>query len=241
MGWSTREVAKLAGTTLRTVRHYPDIGLLEEPERLPNGYKSYRTVHLVRLLEIRRLTRLGLSLSAIARVLNDSDDLEKTLDAVQADVAETIAQLQLVQKEIAQLRRTPTDTDLPFGISVAAKDAELSDADRSPYAVITQVAGDQGHDHWSALLKGTPRTLAADEFDALPADADEETRCRLAEKMAPDTAALLAEHPLLADARPRSIREQSTFARAVIEAMMDLYNPAQLDVIARIWRAIGIV
>jgi DNA-binding transcriptional MerR regulator len=241
MGWSTREVAKLAGTTLRTVRHYHDIGLLEEPERLPNGYKSYRTVHLVRLLEIRRLTRLGLSLSAIAKVLQDSADLEKTLDAVQADLAETIAQLQVAQEEIAQLRRTPTDTDLPFEISVAAKDAELSDADRSLYAVITQVAGDQGRDHWNALLKAAARTPAADEFDALPADADEETRSSLAEKMAPYTTDLLAKHPLPADARPSSIREQSTFARTVIEAMMDLYNPAQLDVIARIWRAIGIV
>src|SRR5690606_8793701 len=144
-------------------------------------------------------------------------------------------------EEIAQLRRTPTDTDLPFEISVAAKGAELSDADRSLYAVITQVAGDQGRDHWSALLQGAARTPAADELDALPPDADEETRSRLAEKMAPHTADLLTKHPMPADARPRSIREQSTFARAVIEAMMDLYNPAQLDVIARIWRAIGIV
>lgn len=61
MGWSTREVAQLAGTTLRTVRHYHEIGLLDEPERLPNGYKAYRTEHLVRLLQIRRLTGLGFS------------------------------------------------------------------------------------------------------------------------------------------------------------------------------------
>ncbi|GAB3047568.1 MerR family transcriptional regulator [Sediminivirga luteola] len=241
MGWSTREVAKLAGTTLRTVRHYHDIGLLEEPERLPNGYKSYRTVHLVRLLEIRRLTRLGLSLSAIATVLQDPADLNETLDAVQDDLAETIAQLQLAQEEIAKLRRTPTGTDLPFDIAVAAKDAELSDADRSLYAVITQVAGDKGHEHWSTLLKGAARTPASEEFDALPADADEETRHRLAEQLAPQTADLLAQHPLPADARPGSIRERELFARTVIEAMTDLYNPAQLDVIARIWRAIGIV
>ena len=241
MVWSTREVAKLAGTTLRTVRHYHDIGLLDQPERMPNGYKSYRTAHLVRLLEIRRLTRLGLSLSAVAEVLTDSTGLDETLDAVQADLAATIAQLQRAQEEIAQLRRTPVDTDLPFEVSVAAKDVALSDADRSLYAVITQVAGEQGSAHWSAVIRGTARTPASDAFDALPSDADEETRQRLAEQLAPPAASLLAEHPLPSDARPGSIREQSALARAVIDAMMDLYNPAQLDVIARIWRATGVV
>ncbi|MBB4854101.1 DNA-binding transcriptional MerR regulator [Mycobacteroides chelonae] len=28
MGWSTRELAELAGTSLRTVRQYHDIGML---------------------------------------------------------------------------------------------------------------------------------------------------------------------------------------------------------------------
>ena len=241
MGWSTSEVARLAGTTLRTVRHYHEIGLLDEPERRPNGYKSYRTEHLVRLLEIRRLTRLGLSLSAIATVLQGAGDLEGSLDAIEKDLAATIAQLQQAQKEIAELRRTPVKTDLPFPAAVAAEGAELSAADRALYAVITQVAGDGGLAHWSAVLEGFTRTPAFDEFDALTADADEQTRRRLAEQMIPHTADLLARNPLPAGALPPSIREQSAFARTVIEAMLDLYNPAQLDVIARIWRAAGLV
>lgn len=241
MGWSTREVARLAGTTLRTVRHYHEIGLLAEPERMPNGYKSYRTEHLVRLLEIRRLSRIGLPLSTIATVVQDAGDLDSTLDAVEADLAATIEQLQQAQKEIAELRRTPVKTDLPFAAAVAAQEVELSAADRSLYAVITQVAGDQGMSHWSSILRGFTRTPAFDEFDALPADADEQTRRRLAEQMTPHTTDLLAQNPLPDDALPSSVREQSAFARTVIDAMIDLYNPAQLDVIARIWRAAGIV
>jgi hypothetical protein len=31
MAWSTRELAELAGTTLRAVRHYHEVGLLAEP------------------------------------------------------------------------------------------------------------------------------------------------------------------------------------------------------------------
>lgn len=241
MAWSTREIARLAGTTLRTVRHYHEVGVLDEPERMPNGYKSYRTEHLVRLLEIRRLTRLGLPLSTVAKVMHDSHDLADALDAAEAELGATIAQLQRAQQDIAALRRQPVDTDLPHEAAVAAAGADLSAADRSLYAVITQVAGEQGIPHWSSILRGFTRTPAFDEFDTLSVDADEETRQRLADLMAPPTVALLAEHPLPADAVPPSIREQAAFGRTVIDTMVDLYNPAQLDVIVRIWRAAGIV
>lgn len=240
MAWSTREVARLAGTTLRTVRHYHEIGLLDEPERMSNGYKAYRTEHLVRLLEIRRLTGLGLPLASIGKVMHESEDLESTLDAVEADLVARIAQLQRAQQEVAKLRRTPVETDLPFEAAVAARDAALSPADRSLYAVITQMAGEEGLPHWSALLRGSARTPAAEEFDTLDADADEATRQRIADLLAPQTATLLAEHPLPEGAVPASVREQSALARTVIEAMLDLYNPAQLDVIARIWRSAGV-
>ena len=102
MGWSTREIAQLAGTTLRTVRHYHEIGLLDEPERLPNGYKAYRTEHLVRLLQIRRLTRLGFSLSMIVSMEDESEDLEETLIAVDAELAATITRLREARREIAE-------------------------------------------------------------------------------------------------------------------------------------------
>ncbi|MFD2466244.1 MerR family transcriptional regulator [Amycolatopsis silviterrae] len=45
------------------MRHYHEVGLLAEPERLANGYKQYGVVHLVRLLRIKRLVGLGFSLT----------------------------------------------------------------------------------------------------------------------------------------------------------------------------------
>jgi AraC-like DNA-binding protein len=56
MAWSTREIAELAGTSLRAVRHYHEVGLLAEPERRANGYKQYGVAHLIRVLRIKRLT-----------------------------------------------------------------------------------------------------------------------------------------------------------------------------------------
>jgi hypothetical protein len=41
VAWSTSELAKLAGTTVNTIRHYHRSGVLEEPDRRRNGYKQY--------------------------------------------------------------------------------------------------------------------------------------------------------------------------------------------------------
>lgn len=66
MAWSTRQLAELAGTTVKAVRHYHKIGLLEEPHRTSNGYKQYDVRHLLSLLRITRLTDLDMPLAQIA-------------------------------------------------------------------------------------------------------------------------------------------------------------------------------
>ncbi|WP_375117890.1 MerR family transcriptional regulator [Nonomuraea sp. MTCD27] len=38
------------------MRYYHQVGLLDEPDREPNGYKRYEVHHLTRLLQIKRLT-----------------------------------------------------------------------------------------------------------------------------------------------------------------------------------------
>ena len=52
------QLAALAATTTRTIRHYHAIGLLPEPERDESGYRRYGAEHLVRLIRIRRLRSL---------------------------------------------------------------------------------------------------------------------------------------------------------------------------------------
>ncbi|WP_424188107.1 MerR family transcriptional regulator [Actinokineospora sp. G85] len=100
MAWSTKQLADLAGTTLRAVRHYHEVGLLAEPERRANGYKSYGVTHLVRVLRIKRLSELGFSLSQIA-AMDDSDQRpEEELRALDAELAATIERLQRVRAEL---------------------------------------------------------------------------------------------------------------------------------------------
>jgi len=81
MDWSIQEVAKLAGTTSRTLRHYGSIGLLEPSRVGNNGYRFYDEESLVRLQRILLLRDLGLSLPAIAEVLENQKDQAGALRA----------------------------------------------------------------------------------------------------------------------------------------------------------------
>ncbi|MGM1018942.1 MAG: MerR family transcriptional regulator [Actinomycetota bacterium] len=69
MDWSIQEIARLTGTTSRTLRHYDDIGLLAPSRIAHNGYRHYDDAALVRLQRILLLRELGLGLPQIADVL----------------------------------------------------------------------------------------------------------------------------------------------------------------------------
>lgn len=105
MAWSTRELADLAGTSLRAVRHYHDVGLLPEPERRSNGHKQYGVAHLVKLVRIKRLTDLGFSLPQIAAMAESDDHPEQALRDLDAELAATIERLQRAREELGELIR----------------------------------------------------------------------------------------------------------------------------------------
>ncbi|MFF2030107.1 MerR family transcriptional regulator [Arthrobacter sp. NPDC058192] len=79
MDWSVQQIATLAGTTSRTLRHYDDIGLLKPSRTGNNGYRYYGQDALVRLQRILLLRDLGLGLPAIADVLGNGADAEHAL------------------------------------------------------------------------------------------------------------------------------------------------------------------
>lgn len=80
MDWSIQQVAQLAGTTSRTLRHYDDIGLLPPTRIGANGYRRYDEAALVRLQRILLLRELGLSLTQIADVVDRATDEQEALE-----------------------------------------------------------------------------------------------------------------------------------------------------------------
>jgi DNA-binding transcriptional MerR regulator len=71
---SIQQLARLVGTTSRTLRHYDDIGLLKPSRIGHNGYRYYDGRSLVRLQRILLLRELGLRLPDIAAVLERETD-----------------------------------------------------------------------------------------------------------------------------------------------------------------------
>ena len=74
MDWSIQEIARLADTTSRTLRHYGQLGLLQPSRIGRNGYRYYDQRALIRLQRILMLRELGLGLPAIAEVLRDHNE-----------------------------------------------------------------------------------------------------------------------------------------------------------------------
>ncbi len=71
---SVGEVARLAGVSPRTVRHYHAIGLLPEPSRDPMGYRRYGSHDAITLVRAVRLRAVGMPLPQVAAQLADSSD-----------------------------------------------------------------------------------------------------------------------------------------------------------------------
>jgi MerR family transcriptional regulator, thiopeptide resistance regulator len=79
MQWSIQEIARLAGVTSRTLRHYDDVGLLPPTSIGANGYRYYDEAALTRLQRILMLRELGLGLPAIAEVIAGQADDARAL------------------------------------------------------------------------------------------------------------------------------------------------------------------
>ena len=238
MGWSTRELAELAGTSLRAVRHYHDIGLLAEPVRRSNGYKSYGVAHLVRVLQIKRLTGLGLSLKQIAEMDEANEHPREALRALDAEMAATIERLQRVRDELGQILASEVAADMPPEFGSAAVSMELSDTDRSLAFVMSRVLGPVGLQAFIGMFLDQQDRDLDHELENLAADADEHTRADLAERMSLHTRKLYADHPAMLNSTADAPRGQQFAERTVAQALLDLFNPAQLDVLVRVGAAI---
>ncbi|MFB9659787.1 MerR family transcriptional regulator [Glycomyces mayteni] len=233
MAWSTRELAELAGTSLRAVRHYHDVGLLPEPERRPNGYKQYGVAHLVKVLRIKRLADLGFSLPQIAAMGDDDGHPEEALRSLDAELAARIEELQRVRLELAAILRESAPTDLPPELAPAAAQDGISATDRKFMVAMSRILGPRAVEAYAELFRSTPSFPQDREFETLPPDADEATRADLAARMVPLAREVAARFPAVNDLSdaPRG----ADFARRSIgTTLRDLYNPAQLDVMVRI-------
>lgn len=107
MDRSIQDIARLVGTTSRTLRHYDRMGLLPPSRVGSNGYRYYDDGALVRLQRILLLRDLGLGLPAIADVLNRDTEpvhaLQKHLELLRQEQERLGRQVASVSLTIQQL------------------------------------------------------------------------------------------------------------------------------------------
>ena len=97
-------LASYAGVTIRAVRHYHQIGLLQEPERDASGYRTYDAAAVVRLIRIRTLAEAGVPLARVRELLDaDSETFAAATAAIDRQLRAHIRALQEHRRRIAQL------------------------------------------------------------------------------------------------------------------------------------------
>jgi DNA-binding transcriptional MerR regulator len=97
-------LASYAGVTTRAVRHYHQIGLLQEPERDASGYRTYDAVAVVRLIRIRTLAEAGVPLARVRELLDaDPETFAAATAEIDRQLRAQIRALQEHRRRIAQL------------------------------------------------------------------------------------------------------------------------------------------
>ncbi len=97
------DFARLAGTNLRTLRYYEELGLLRAAKRSQGGFRYYRSTDVNRLNMIRDLQDLGLPLERIGALVagrRDGGDRRGFFEPVRTALAE---QDRLLAERIATL------------------------------------------------------------------------------------------------------------------------------------------
>ncbi len=192
----SNELADLAGVTVRTLRHYHQIGLLEEPERSANGYRRYTVRHLATVLRIVSFTNLGVPLAEVREVIDDTAAASDLLDRIDRQAAAEIDRLTGRRAAISRLRDGGAQPDLPEALipyaSLFRPRAGAAPAvqahEREQLALIGHVGGGAGLPWLAAAyenLAGERERYEAimTEFDALSDEAPAEQRQRLVEEI----------------------------------------------------------
>lgn len=109
------EVAERTQLSLRTLRHYDQVGLVPPSARSEGGFRLYTEVDVARLHHVRRITPLGFSLEETAQILNllegehTSTALQDVLERAKAARAKMARKLRQADEFIETLHQLEED------------------------------------------------------------------------------------------------------------------------------------
>jgi len=110
-------LAQAAGVNVETVRYYQRRGLMEEPHKPTQGFRTYSTDFLHRLLFIKRTQELGFSLSEIKQLMTLSEgscaEVAGLAEIKLTSIQEKIVNLNRLNKVLTDLIKTCKANDDP--------------------------------------------------------------------------------------------------------------------------------
>ncbi|MFB9327903.1 methyltransferase domain-containing protein [Paenibacillus aurantiacus] len=109
--FTTGELAKLTGLTLRTLRYYDQIGLLIPAKDQAGIARRYDTNDLRRLQQIQTLKYVGLSLDEIRGLLAAEAETERTIRDSLLSQLDILRQKMVHTENVAKAIRTALDVD----------------------------------------------------------------------------------------------------------------------------------
>lgn len=104
------DVAARAGVSIKTLRYYEDVGVIDKAARTPGGYRDYDEDVLERLRFVRSAQAVGLTLGEIREVVAFRERGEspcahvlELLDTHAAEVDRRIRELRTLRRDLATL------------------------------------------------------------------------------------------------------------------------------------------
>ncbi|WP_159794262.1 MerR family transcriptional regulator [Puerhibacterium puerhi] len=97
-------VAERTGLSLRTLRHWDEVGLVRPSGRTEGGFRLYTEADVERILLVRRMKPLGFSLEEMSRLLELADRVAAgdADDAVRAELSDLVAAAQERRADLAR-------------------------------------------------------------------------------------------------------------------------------------------
>jgi DNA-binding transcriptional MerR regulator len=102
------ELAERTGLSLRTIRHYDDVGILPASSRTEGGFRVYTEGDFERLMLIRRMKPLGFTLEEMQDLLGTTDALQGATDP--REIAELRAALSAFRDSAVERREKLVQT-----------------------------------------------------------------------------------------------------------------------------------
>jgi DNA-binding transcriptional MerR regulator len=96
------EVAERTGLSLRTIRYYEEMGLVQPPSRTTGGFRLYAEADLARLMLVKRMKPLEFSVEDMRDLLGVLDALEACVDG--ADGRDVLLDRLAMYREAADAR-----------------------------------------------------------------------------------------------------------------------------------------